>query len=335
MKNLARYQKTLKIIEKFGVKLAARIKDQALIIGQIKFRPQSDPAQFSTAIQNEGLLLQKSSKELRRSLQKKGVNYFDLNGNIFVNLDGKRFLIEEAKKRRPVKSKVTATHISPTNLVSPNGFAFIDVLFRIDEKEIESFPSTLQFCKHFGLYQPKASQIMSKISARSLLEAKKKIKNIPVEWWIYALDFPAAKRKMTCFFDIAQNYYSLDDSINKLPISELLSRLEAKSGNDVLPGPIEVAKSFGEILDNNFSVWISPDVATQIKKEFKLVPGAKEGHRKWLFASPPMSLRQAELVTHEIDPKLKTNTMRAIWDLGFGESRLQEARLNILQRFFK
>lgn len=111
--------------------------------------------------------------------------------------------------------------------------------------------------------------------------------------------------------------------------------LNSKFATSIAPGPIEVAKNLGEIIDEGFSVWVSPTILTRLKKEFKLVPGSKSGYRKWLIASPPVSLEKEELLTHVPKSKIEpeTNTMRVIWDLSFGDFRLQEARLNILRRF--
>ncbi|MFZ4404412.1 MAG: hypothetical protein ACOYOK_09955 [Pseudobdellovibrionaceae bacterium] len=284
---------------------------------------------------NEGLLLSKSSKELRQTLRKKGISYFDFEGNIFLNSEGHQILIEKSKNKISHKQKKQISQLTPTNFISPNGLALIDTIFRIDDLDLNKFVSTLQFCKKFDLHQPKVSQLMTKVGAKNLLDFKKKVRAIPIEWWIFALEFRAAKRKMSHFFGASQNYYSLDTSFDKISSSELMSRLPSKFKNEVIAGPIEVAKAMGEIIDDNFSLWVSPSVLTEFKKEFKLIAGTNENRRKWLIAAPPFSLDKEELLSHISKPRFKfqTNLMRAIWDLGFGEARLQEARLNMLRRF--
>jgi hypothetical protein len=150
---------------------------------------------------------------------------------------------------------------------------------------------------------------MKKMGAKNLLDFKLKLKALPFEWWLFAFEFPATKRKMTHFFGVAQSYYSLDDSTNALSTKELTSLLDTRFLNDVTTGPLEVAKQIGEIIDEDFSLWVSPSILSKVKKEFKLVPGSKEGRRKWLLAAPPFPLIKEGLVTHE--PKVwatvKTN----------------------------
>jgi hypothetical protein len=113
-----------------------------------------------------------------------------------------------------------------------------------------------------------------------------------------------------------------------------LSKLKKHFLNEVTEGPIELAKNFGELIDDSFSVWVSPLVLTELKKEFKLIPGSKEGYKSWLLATPPVSLNDEGLITHNSheDNFGKTIIMRAIWDLGFGDSRIHIASANILRR---
>jgi hypothetical protein len=335
MKDFVSIQKALKGLEKLGLHLEVHKDGRALLLGKVRFQSQPNPESFAAPSKNEGLLLTKTSKALRQSLQQKGINYFDLRGNIFLNSDEHQILIEEAARKPFSKTAKTQTNLSPTNLISPNGLAFVDMLFRLKNAELEKFQSTLQFCKHYGLYQPKVSQIMKKMGAKNLLDFKIKIKKLPFEWWLFAFEFPATKRKMSHFFGAARSYYSLDDSTNALSTKELLSNLDTRLLNDVTAGPLEVVKQLGEIIDEDFSLWVSPAMLGIIKKEFKLVPGSKEGRRRWLLASPPFPLKKEELITHEPEAKAtaKTNTMRVIWDLSFGDSRLREVRTNILRRF--
>jgi hypothetical protein len=92
--------------------------------------------------------------------------------------------------------------LSPTNLISPNGLAFIELLFRINNNDLKKFNSTLHFCKNYGLYQPKASQIMHRLGVKNLVECKEKLREISQEWWLLAIENPASRRKMTSFFKI-------------------------------------------------------------------------------------------------------------------------------------
>ena len=175
-----------------------------LSLGEVRFHSFPKPESFIAQANNEGLLLTKSSKALRQSLQKKGINYLDLSGNVFLNSEQHQILIEEAKMKPLKKTTQDRISLSPTNLISPNGWAFVDLLFRLKNSDLEKFQSTLRFCKHYELYQPKISQIMKKMGAKNLIDFKLKLKKLPFEWWLFAFEFPATKRKMTPFFDAAQ-----------------------------------------------------------------------------------------------------------------------------------
>ncbi len=328
------YHSILKNLKKLGVQVNITQEGNDLIIGQIRFSKAHSIEKFSNTQREEGLLLSNSSRTLRQSLQKKGINYIDTNGNLFLIHKEVQFLIENIKKTPAIRLPQVATRLSPTNLISPNGLAIIDTLFRLDDHELESFSSTLQFCKRYNLYQPKASQIMKKLGVKNLIDFKKHLKKISLEWWLFALDSPISKRKMTAFFGVSQNYYSLDNSINSKTTDELTSFLNQQFEDSVTTGPLEIVKSIGEIIDDDFSIWVSPVILSNLKKQFKLVPGTKEGRRKWLLASPPTSLIQEGLITHEPKSKTnqKTNYLRVIWDLGFGDFRLQEVRTNMLRK---
>lgn len=343
MKKMISLQKAInrnkKALERIGLHLDLNQDGDTLTIGKIEFQPNNNPSSFFETPLNKGLLLPKISKELRKALQDKGISYFDYGvGNIFLNSGKFRVLLEATPKREPsFKKNKSQLSLNPTNLISPNGLAFIDTLFRLDNNVLGAFPSTLQFCKKFDLYQPKVSQIMKKLGAKNLMDFKVKLKSIPLEWWIYALETPAAKRKMTTFFDVAQSYYSLNDNFTLTSSSEILTDLNSKYKDDITPGPTEIAKAMGEIIDDEISLWISPSLQSKIKKELKLIPGVKEGKRRWFLASPNSDLIKEELVTHEPSSKskYKTNLFRVVWDLSFGDSRLREARLNILRNIIK
>lgn len=322
---------------KLGLELV--INEKSVSIGKVTFEHHGNPESFQSLPPNTGLLLSKSSRELRKSLQEKNINYLEHNQcNVFIVFESHRLSIDFEKRKTTKLSKVKSLNqnLNPTNLISPNGLAFIDTIFRLDDDTLKEFQSTLQFCKHFELYQPKVSQIMKKFDAKKLIDFKNRVRLIPIEWWIFAFETPAARRKMTAFFDISQKYYSLDESTESDTTSNIVSTLNFKYSNDIAPGPIEVAKSYGEVIDDSLSIWVSPLITSKIKKEFKLIPGTKEGKREWLLASPSFDLKKAELLSHySTKTENKTNSFRVLWDLGYGDARLGEVRLNILRKIIK
>lgn len=336
MNKIELIKKVLEKLEKKGITLNSQVTEKSVLINGTRFFFEATADSNSTNREkNEGLILSNSSKLLRRNLQKKEISYIDYNGNIYINASPYSLLIENKSDLNAKKNKLKSeVKLSPTNLISPNGLAFIEVLFCLADKDLVKFDSTLQFCKRYNLYQPKASQIMHRLKTKSLIECKVKLKKFSLEWWLFAFENPASKRKMTPFFKIAQNYYSLDEKMNHLSTTEILIRINKLFPADIASGPVEVAKNFGELIDDSVSIWVSPLISKQLKKNFKLIPGFKDGHRNWLLATTARTLESEELISHKLDSNeiIKTNTMRAVWDMGFGDYRMQEARTNILKR---
>ena len=334
MKKLNITHKLGKALEEEGINLVVKpTPDGGISIGKITFKKRDD---FLNLNRDEGIILTKSSQSLRENLRRRGVSYFDESGNLFLNSDIK-VQIETVIKTAVNKSirEIRSISFSPTNLISPNGLAIIDTLFRLDDNELKSFPSALSFCKRFDLYQPKISLIMSKAGAHDLIELKRRIKEMPFDWWLYAMESPATKRKMSNFFDLAQPHYSLTPERSFIKNVRIFEIMNIDFPEDTIPGPTEVLKNHGELIDNDLTVWVSEAMTTKFKSTYKLIPGRKEGYTTWLLASPPLGLSREELLTHDLktQEKWKSNIMRAIWDLGFGDSRMREARENLLRRF--
>ncbi len=337
MNSIDNIKKLLEQLKIAGLLLENQITDNSITICDVQFFFETSTNEYSQhRNKNDGVILFHSSKLRRQTLQKKEISYIDINGNFFIKSNTYKIHIEknELLKKMTKKSK-QKVKLSPTNLISPNGLAFIELLFRLNNNDLKKFNSTLHFCKNYDLYQPKASQIMHRLGVKNLIECKKKLLEYSQEWWFLALENPASRRKMTSFFKISKNYYSLDKTINSLTAQSLLTKLNKHFLNEVAEGPIEVAKKFGELIDESISIWVSPLVSMELKKEFKLIPGSKEGCKSWLLATPPVSLKEEGLITHysHKDNLGQTNILRAIWDLGFGDSRMQIASANILRRF--
>jgi hypothetical protein len=322
----------LNSLEKDGLLLDSKFGKRFVIINGITFFLES---KLNNHQKNSGLILTESTKLIRQNLQKKEISYIDTDGNIFIKSELRNILIEKSFISKSKNKKPQAeVKLNPTNVISPNGLDFIDVLFRIDDREIAKFNSALHFCKHYKLYQPKVSQIMHRLKVKNLADCKKKLKEFSLDWWIFALENPASKRKMTPFFKTAQNYYSIDEKINKIDTVEIFKKLHREFQNNIAPGPSEVSKSFGELVDDGINIWVSPLIAKKLKKDFKLVPGFKSGQKNWLITVSGSDLESEKLISKDkkTNPPT-TNIMRAIWDLGFGDYRQQEARTNILRKF--
>jgi hypothetical protein len=330
--------KLTKLLEKNGIRIIWRQQGDSIFLGSREFRPSYSPSELVELSDSAGILLNHSTKEQRIALRDRNINYLDPKGYLHMKLGpSERIIIEEhiTKRKSVTKRKNQDTSLSPTLLVSPNGLALIDTILRTSSAQLRKIRSTLQFCKLHDLYQPKASKIMTSLKAKDLLDLKSKLILIPIEWWLFAFDAPATRRKMSAFFDIAQQYYSADSEIEGMSEESLLKNINSKFGNNVAGGPTQVAKKLGVLIDPGISLWVAPAIASQIKKDFKLIAGRKANHKTWLIATPPVDLRKAELLSHlgESNSSInsKSNQMRAIWDLSFSESRLREIRIDLLR----
>ncbi len=334
--------KLVKLLEANGFQLKWRQQGEAIRVGTKAFRPSHSPQDLVALSSSEGLLLSRSTKEQRESLRARNINYLDPKGYLYMTLGpSTTILIEEhrSKKKNLEKKRQQQIAVSPTLLVSPNGLALVDALLRTSPQQLQETRSTLEFCRMHSLYQPKASKIMTGLRAKNLLDLRSKLQELPIEWWMFAFDSPATKRKMLAFFDVAQNYYSVSPDIEVMSEEELQKKLNSEFGDDVTGGPTLVAKQVGALIDPGISLWVSPDAASKLKRDFKLVAGKKPNHRTWQLASPTVTLRKAELISHVRDSatmlSAKTNVMRAIWDLSFSESRLREIRADLLRSLLR
>jgi hypothetical protein len=335
MKSQYQLSELKKLLRKLAITIEWKFDGTHLCVGEKTFRPLLTPDEIINLPKSQGLLLGVTTKEFRKSLQSKNINYVDTKGNVFLTLENTNLTIEERIKV-PKKSKIAKmTPLRPTLIVSPNGLALVELLFRLNPEVIEQYPKVFQFCRDFDLYQPKVSKIMTALNVRNLLHLKKRLAELPIDWWLYAFDNPLTKRKMTSFFEHSSSYYSLDLDLRNISVHDILSRLREEYGSKISEGPTMVATQMGELIDKNLSIWISPESAAKVKRDLKLIAGKKEGEREWTIASPPYGLRKAEILTHAHNEKNQTNIIRAIWDLSFSEARLREIRENLLRRFLQ
>lgn len=325
------------ILDSSGVKLEASLDHQGdLRIGEISFKKLLNPLMSEVGT---GVILTNSSEELRKILKSKGISFIDTNGNLFLNSSsGQITVVPKLKTIAFRQAGISLTShlpmLNPTNLISPIGLSIIDTLMRMSDSELNELGSALQFCNRYRLSQSKLNLTMRRLHARTLVEFKYKIREIPLEWWFFAFESPSTKRKMVNFFEAATPYHSLLPDMNYSDSKSLLRSIEYEFPFTT-PGPTEVAKAFGEIVDNDISLWISDVVESRIKRQFKLIPGKKEGLRTWMLATVPEDVLQDSIITHDAKTKniCKTNIIRSIWDLGYGESRLREVREKMLKVF--
>lgn len=335
MKNIIMPKSLMEDLKQLGLIVTVNHTAGELRIGNVLFQSKAHPQYFDSLSPNAGIILRDSTQELRRYLEARQINYIDRYGNLSIITNELNLKIQKIKQKRKKESNLQLA-LPPTLLVSPNGLSIVDTLFRLNEVELKKFQSGLQFCKSFLLNQPKLSKIMTTLKANNLIELKKKIQKIPIEWWMYSFDNPIIKRKMISFFDIAQDYYSHDPKVELLTKEEILKEIHQNYKNQACEGPTVVASALSELVDDEISLWISPIEQTKFKKEFKLIPGRKESSRTWKIAVTPINIAKMGLRTHVQNEKLPSaNLIRAIWDLSYSDSRSREVRVNLLRNFLK
>lgn len=316
-----------------GIKLEFESSDDGIKIGEILFRTNNNP---QNATRNEGVLLSNSSEELRSILRSKGISYLESRGHIYIRTKH-GYLELNPKEMKAIKKhdgmKVGDVEIpNPTNLISPIGLSIIDTLFRLSKERISDYGSVLKFCNEYNIPQPKMSLTMKRLNAKSIIELKDKIKQVPIEWWFYAFESPNTKRNLVNFFEIAVPHYSLLET--EIESEQVLKEIDTIFPMSA-PGPTEVAKKFKTLIDQDLSLWISVKNEAELKKRMKLVPGRKIGKKTWMIAAISDEVLKEAVIAHDYKTQvvIKTNIMRSIWDLGHGDSRLREVRMQILKVF--
>lgn len=324
--------------EQLGLVVGVKSDTGELRIGNVIFQAATNPEHFDSLPQTKGILLRDSTQDLRKSLEAKQINYIDRHGNLSITTSQLNLKIQKAKQKNKGRKKEHSLEmtLSPTLLVSPNGLAIVDALFRVSDVELKQFQSGLQFCKAYSLYQPKLSKIMRTLKTQRLIDLKTKIKKIPTDWWLYSFDNPIIKRKMTPFFDIAQDYYTNDPRVESLNREEIMQKVQNNFNFQACEGPTEVASSFSELIGEEVSLWVSPIESNDFKRTFKLIPGKRESSRIWKIAVAPADIEKLDILTRLPKENLPSaNIMRAIWDLSYSDSRSREVRVNLLRSFLK
>jgi hypothetical protein len=328
------------LLKNSGFHLNWSITDNIVTVGKIVFHLIKAPNELSNLSENQGVIIHNSSRDLRRSLQEKNINYLDPSGYLFIINNSCRIIIDQKikSKHKKIKKLTSSSTINPTLLISPNGLTIVETILKTPDTNLKKYPSTLQFCKSHKLFQPKVSKIMTALAVKNLIDLKKSLKKIPDNWWLFALESALTKRKMTPFFEITQSYYSMEPTIQSLSSEQILSLLNSKYQNKISDGPTQFAVQAGELIDSDLTLWVDQSISTQFKRDFKLVAGTKEGFKRWLLAFPPQTLEKSGIISHIAQSKknpFKTNLFRSIWDLGFSEARLREIRSNLLKSILK
>lgn len=357
MAGLSSYVKALDHLRKMeGLPLESYADGKSLWIDKIPFSKAQPSDLFQSDFSAKGILSPKLTREEKEFCRTYNISYLTADGSLYL-VRKKSVLSIELRKAaiRPGRNPKMETpswlktagdqHLiqKPIHLISPNAFAILDVLFGVSEKRLHEFSSGLKFAQAFNLYQPKLSTLISAMRVRNIVELRHAVSGLPIDWWVSALRYPAARRVMTPFFVHAKPYHSILKQSEEEKNENFLS-LVLSERNQLAPGPTEVAKEFGFLRDQDRTVWGTPVALQALKRRLRLVPGVERESPTWFLASPLFGFRREAILSHRSNKQPQgleqrsseaTNTFRAIWDLSYGDSRLAEVQVELLNTVLK
>ncbi|MBN8540717.1 MAG: hypothetical protein J0L82_10060 [Deltaproteobacteria bacterium] len=332
--DLKPYLKVLDQIEtQTGAHLSKRQTKTGLIVNGQRFvsrqtQEASNP-EYGIITRTMGAKTAKQFIEAERS-------FLTLDGELYLAKTDSRLQINIKRlNQKPSKPKKLRQSISPTLIVSPNGLSIADVIFRASSSELQSFSSGLSFTKHYALVQAKLSQMMTSLKAKSVVELKERLLDLSLEWWTNALRDPMTRKRMTPFFDVALTHY-----INSTDEPDDISSIVLES-DGLIAGPLNAARDLGFLRSKDSSYWAVEETIRKVKKKYRLIPGTRPDKPICYLASPKRSLTDeaiaSRLVTaKEIDAiSPKYNTLRSVWDMGFGDERVQEIQIDCMNKLIE
>ena len=358
MMGLASYVKALDRLKKFeGLSMESHSDEKNLWIDKVLFAKARLSDVFQSDFSAKGILSPRLTAEEKELCRKYCVSYLTADGSLYLIRKQSVLSIEpmgttsrkhrHAQPTAPTWLRTVGDQQAPqkpTDLVSPNAFAILDVIFRLPENQLQGFSSGLQFAKAFELYQPKLSTLMLSMRVHSLVELRHAVSKLSTEWWISAFRYPATRRVFTPFFLHAKPYHSTLNQSEELKIKKCHSLMLSAENNQLAPGPTEVAKDHGFLRDQDYSIWGSQTALQNLKRELRLVPGIERNTPTWFLATPLHGFRREAILSHLQDRTLPSsiqqissmaNMFRAIWDLSYGESRLMEVQVEMLTKVLK
>lgn len=263
-------------------------------------------------------------------------SFLTLDGDLYIAKTDSRLQINLKRLNQATsKPKKFRQSIAPTLIVSPNGLSIADVVFRMSISDLQNFKSGLSFTKSHSLVQAKLSQMMTSLKANSVVDLKKRLLDLSLDWWKNALRDPMTRKRMTPFFDVAQAHYS-----NSNDWQFEFSSTNPES-NGLIAGPLNAARDLGFFRSKDSSYWATEETVRKIKKKYRLIPGTRLDTPICYLSSPKRTLVDEAITsrlmaTKEIDANLPTyNSLRAVWDMGFGDERVQEIQIDCMSKLIE
>lgn len=328
-----------KLQDLLAMKLDIVRRNGELAICGVQFAPIQKLNFYADELAEKGILVRHLSEEEARYCEANRISYFNGKDKLKVFKDAAVINIEPSRKlgfKKRHSSWDLGYLPSPTLIVSPNGFKILDALFAQPSDRLKDFRSGLAFAKQFQINQPKLSKIMRTLKVPTVFDLRKTIAALPAEWWRMALSDKSTFKRLTKFFQAATPHYSL---LNLTPreISEHI--FDGAIFDTIAPGPLDVARGYGYLRDEDISVWGTKEALHKLKAKYKLIPGVEKEKPVWHLATPKYGLQAEAIMSNMIinpnDSKpifaRKINVFRSIWDLGFGTERLREVQISILK----
>jgi hypothetical protein len=274
----------------------------------------------------------------RAWLEKNRISYITESGYAAIHLATQVLLVRP--DLRPAASPslennqaARTSEARPSRFINPTAFNIFDALIRVPPYELANL-SGLTFAKSFGLSQSALSKIMRSAAACDLMALRKATGRLGPSWWLASMLAPRTGRGMTPFYHLAQEYRMHGQDLDRGGVAEWAQQVQTRFPESVLPGPIEVAKSLGAIIDKTASFWVDPKVIAALKREFKLVPIRAGEEPLCTIAVPKGDFRGEAIRSAAPDVgafplpsnMLALNIFRTVWDLGFSDSRARDAR---------
>lgn len=340
--HITRYRDILERLEKeASIRFKSRTDSESLWIGAVQFFPVSEPSIFEDKYRGKGVLVKELSADSSAFCKANDISFLTSKGELFLRDTNYQISLKPQVKSRAslkikLESRLTSALPPPTALISPNGFAILDPLFRMTNSELSHFKSAQSFVTAFQLNQSKLSQMMTHLDAKTLTELKSKIRGLPDVWWRSAFHYPMTRKGLTPFFEVAKPYHSLRKEITQSTVNFELIKFQTL---DLLPGPVQPLLDMGLIRDSDIYLWGSQSAFHDLKREFQLIPGRKEDATTWHLATPVAGMKRESIssqsrpsIDNILNKKIETNLFRALWDLSFGSSRLNEVQIPALRK---
>ncbi|MBP9708800.1 MAG: hypothetical protein KBD78_14270 [Oligoflexales bacterium] len=339
--------KHLKVLKKMG--LESTITGSApkqIKIGKLELQQIQDDLvrEFANEISNhsrnmkQGILFKRSTVQLRRWLEKNEVSYVTEDGYLCLFTKDQTYRSSPALKKPTIKLKKKAAP-KGTNIINPASLKLIETAIKMPKQYFQKLTGT-ELSEKLSISQSSVSKCFGAANVSNALEFREFVLLQKVDYWLSMMEDPKISRYLTPFFRVSKEYRFPEKELNSVEAGHWLQESIDKFQAEVLPGPLEVAKITGGLNDPRVTLWISPKVLSEFKKQNRLVPCTGRERAACALAVSNRSFEKEAIFTKldlEIDFAFPSwmhgmNIFRAVWDLGFADSRARESRIAILQR---